>query len=224
MADRRGTRRSRARTWAAALAAPVLVVSGLTLALSGTGSGDTSTRRPVVSVEEPSVSPTPASAPNAPVDGGAASRPRRTPVAAAPDVVVVPALGVRAQVDPISVVDGALTPPDDPSRIGWWSAGARPGSTVGKAVLTGHTVNAGGGAFDDLETVAAGETVVVESVRGRLVYDVTSVRVLSRAELARENRSIFSQDGPHRLVLITCEDWDGVAYRSNVVIEAAPRA
>ena len=66
--------------------------------------------------------------------------------------------------------------------------------------------------------------VVVEATGGRVTYDVTSVRVLSREQLARENESIFRSAGPHRLVLITCEDWDGVAYRSNVVVEATPRA
>ena len=133
-------------------------------------------------------------------------------------------LGIRAPVDPIEVEAGALTPPSDPGRIGWWADGARPGARHGKAVLTGHTVNAGGGAFDDLETLEAGETVVVEATGGRVTYDVTSVRVLSREQLARENESIFRPAGPHRLVLITCEDWDGVAYRSNVVVEATPRA
>jgi hypothetical protein len=33
---------------------------------------------------------------------------------------------------------------------------------------------------------------------------------------------LFSQEAPGRLVLITCEDWDGTAYRSNVVVTAQP--
>ena len=33
---------------------------------------------------------------------------------------------------------------------------------------------------------------------------------------------IFSQSGTGRLVIISCEDWDGTAWRSNVVTIAAP--
>jgi hypothetical protein len=33
---------------------------------------------------------------------------------------------------------------------------------------------------------------------------------------------VFGRTGPPRLVLITCEDWDGTEYRSNVVVTAEP--
>ena len=33
---------------------------------------------------------------------------------------------------------------------------------------------------------------------------------------------LFSQRVPGRLVLITCEDWNGVEYLSNVVVTATP--
>ncbi len=225
MADRRDARRDRGRTWAAAIAAPVLVVSGLTLTVSGTGPGENPARRPAASSEVPSSSTTPSAVASLEPtsEPTPAPAPRRTVVHGSPRLVAVPVLGIRAPVDPIEVEAGALTPPSDPGRIGWWADGARPGARHGKAVLTGHTVNAGGGAFDDLETLEAGQTVVVEATGGRVTYDVTSVRVLSREQLAQENESIFRPAGPHRLVLITCEDWDGVAYRSNVVVEAAPR-
>jgi LPXTG-site transpeptidase (sortase) family protein len=117
---------------------------------------------------------------------------------------------------------GALTPPADPQRIGWWSEGAEPGADRGAAVLTGHTVHTGGGAFDDLERLAAGDDVVVRTARGRITYVVDSVRVLGRDQLARQSAKIFDQSGAARLVLITCEDWDGTAYRSNVVVTARP--
>ena len=221
MTDHRDARRNRGLTWAAAIAAPVLVVSGLTLAVSGTGPGDTPARGPAASIEVQSSSTTPSPVPSP--EPTLAPTSRRTVVGGTPQLVAVPVLGIRAPVDPIEVEAGALTPPSDPGRIGWWADGARPGARHGKAVLTGHTVNAGGGAFDDLETLETGQTVVVEASGGRVTYDVTSVRVLSREQLARENESIFRPAGPHRLVLITCEDWDGVAYRSNVVVEATPR-
>jgi hypothetical protein len=33
---------------------------------------------------------------------------------------------------------------------------------------------------------------------------------------------VFSQDVPGRLVLITCEDWNGSVYLSNTVVLADP--
>ena len=123
---------------------------------------------------------------------------------------------------PISTEGGVLTPPSDPLQVGWWSGGARPGSAHGAAVLTGHTVHTGGGALDDLDTLARGDRVQVRSGSTGLTYRVGSVEVLSRDELARRRVEIFGRSGPPRLVLITCEDWDGTAYRSNVVVTARP--
>jgi LPXTG-site transpeptidase (sortase) family protein len=139
-----------------------------------------------------------------------------------PEVLVVPALGVRATVTSIRTEDGALTPPSDPQQLGWWSGGERPGAAAGAAVVTGHTVHTGGGAFDDLETLAPGDRVLVRSASGDLAYRVASAEVLSRDELARRSADVFGRTGPPRLVLITCEDWDGTAYRSNVVVTAEP--
>lgn len=217
MASARHARRNRVTTWAAAIAAPLLVVVGLTMASWDAGSEDTPARRSATASNDPTPTTASLTGPS-PVPTA-----RRVVIEGRPEVVAVPALGIRAEVDPIAVEAGALNPPSDPGRIGWWADGARPGARHGKAVLTGHTVRAGGGALDDLETLATGEKVVIMSTGGRVTYEVISVRVLSREQLARQNRSIFAPDGPHRLVLITCEDWDGVAYRSNVVVEARPR-
>jgi LPXTG-site transpeptidase (sortase) family protein len=140
-----------------------------------------------------------------------------------PEAVVVPALAVEAPVSAIRLApDGALTPPADPQQVGWWSQGARPGASTGSAVLTGHTVHTGGGAFDDLEELVPGDEVVVRTGRGPLSYAVVSVRVLGRGELASRSAEVFEQSGAPRLVIITCEDWDGTAYLSNVVVTARP--
>jgi sortase (surface protein transpeptidase) len=64
--------------------------------------------------------------------------------------------------------------------------------------------------------------VLVRSGGVGLAYRVRSVEVLSRDELARRRAEVFGRTGAPRLVLITCEDWDGTAYRSNVVVTAEP--
>ena len=203
-------------------AAPALVVGGLFLAGDGLGTttpspgaGTPPAPPPAIRVVRPSASPSAATS-NGSSAAAAAERGVR------PQVVVVPALEVQAPVTPIIAEDGALTPPPDPQQVGWWSGGARPGSARGAAVVTGHTVHTGGGALDDLETLTRGDRVVVRSDSEELAYRVGSVEVLSRDALARRSVEIFGRTGPGRLVLITCEDWDGSAYTSNVVVTAEP--
>jgi LPXTG-site transpeptidase (sortase) family protein len=158
----------------------------------------------------------------APGPSAASRAPAAVTPALSPEVVVVPALGVEAPVSPIQTADGVLTPPSDPLQVGWWSGGARPGARQGAAVVTGHTVHTGGGAFDDLETLTPGDRVVVRSGADTLAYRVDTVEVMGRDELARRSGEVFGQSGPGRLVLITCEDWDGAGYRSNAVVTAQP--
>lgn len=203
-----------------AVVAPLLVAAGLVVARDSVATPEASSpTNPPQAVVARRGGPVPPTAPTvtSPSPPGGPARGVR------PDTVVVPSLGVRAPVSLIRTEDGALNPPADPLTVGWWSGGARPGSTIGAAVVTGHTVHTGGGAFDDLEQLEPGDDVVVLAAGGdRAAYDVTSVRVLSRAELARESADVFGRSGPGRLVLITCEDWDGTSYRSNVVVTAHP--
>jgi LPXTG-site transpeptidase (sortase) family protein len=140
----------------------------------------------------------------------------------APERLVVPALDIAAPVVPIAAPGGVLTPPSDPQTLGWWADGARPGAAQGSALVTGHTVHSGGGAMDDLEQLVTGDRVWMETDRGRIGYDVRRVSVLGKGELALRAEEIFDQEVPGRLVLITCEDWNGVEYLSNVVVTATP--
>jgi len=136
--------------------------------------------------------------------------------------VVIPTLQVRAPVVPIKAPNDTLVPPADPRQLGWWADGARPGAARGSALVTGHTVHTGGGALDNLEQLTRGQGVFVRTDRGRIVYEVERVRVYSKGRIARDAERIFSQESPGRLVLVTCEDWDGTRYLSNVVVVAGP--
>jgi hypothetical protein len=55
-----------------------------------------------------------------------------------------------------------------------------------------------------------------------LTYRVQSVDVLSKDQVARNPEEIFAQTGAGRLVVITCDDWDGKVWRSNIVTVAVP--
>jgi LPXTG-site transpeptidase (sortase) family protein len=137
-----------------------------------------------------------------------------------PQRISVPQLGVSARVVNISARKGMLTPPSDARMVGWWSAGAQPGAKRGSAVITGHTVHNGGGAFDDLDRLRKGDPVVVTTSRGQVRYRVTGVTTYRKRALATHAQEVFDQDVPGRLVLITCEDWNGEIYLSNVVVVA----
>lgn len=141
-----------------------------------------------------------------------------------PERIVIDRLGVDAPVVPIGTTDDTLIPPGDPMTLGWWRDGARTGDELGSALVTGHTVHTGGGALDDLEQLTPGDVVTVQTSAGRIRYDVRSVRVYSKGTIAQDAEELFSQESEGRLVLITCEDWDGVKYLSNVVVVALPFA
>jgi LPXTG-site transpeptidase (sortase) family protein len=147
---------------------------------------------------------------------------RVAPRPGVPRSVVIPALDLRAPVVGITADGRTLTPPSDPQKLGWWSPGARPGAARGSALITGHTVSAGGGALDDLEQVRVGDRVRVGTTRGNVEYAVRDVAIYRRASLARQAEKLFNQTGPARLVLVTCEDWNGEVYLSNVVVIAEP--
>ena len=148
--------------------------------------------------------------------------PRRHPAVGLPERVRIRALGIDVPVIGVGAPAGVLTPPDDPQVLGWWDDGARPGALRGAALVTGHTVSVGGGALDDLETLRLGAPVEVSTAKGRIRYRVTKIDIYRKASLARDAARLFSQTGPGRLVLITCEDWDGEKYLSNVVVHADP--
>jgi LPXTG-site transpeptidase (sortase) family protein len=141
-----------------------------------------------------------------------------------PTRISIPQLDVTAPVLAIDAVHAALTPPSDASKVGWWSGGAQPGSKRGSAVITGHTVHNGGGAFDNLGKLVPGSVVQVSTARGQLPYRVATVATDRKATLAQRAAQLFDQSVRGRLVLVTCEDWNGEVYLSNVVVVALPMA
>lgn len=220
------TERGESLRWLVALG---LVLAGVTVTLPWTARAvvDQEPERASRAVAVPQV-PTatePQSADAAPYDLApqvdiVSTSPRPRPAPGVPLRLIVPSLHVDAPVIPIGAPGGVLLPPSDPQTLGWWSAGARPGAASGGALITGHTVHTGGGAFDDLDTMKPGEVVRVRTPRGVLDYAVSQVTVYRKSTLARDAGRIFSQEVPGRLVLITCEDWNGSGYDSNAVVIA----
>jgi LPXTG-site transpeptidase (sortase) family protein len=139
-----------------------------------------------------------------------------------PRRILLPQIAVSARVIPIAAEGGSLMPPSNPRVVGWWSGGARPGARIGSAVLTAHTVHTGGGAFDDLDKLRVGAIVTVMTGTGRITYVATSVTNYPKGSLVKHAAELFDQSIHGRLVLVTCEDWNGEVYLSNAVVIAEP--
>lgn len=143
---------------------------------------------------------------------------------AQPLKLTVPSMGIAAPIVPVALSsDAVLDPPNDPVQVGWWDASALPGAQRGQTVITGHTVHTGGGAMDQIGEVKRDRVVNVVTEKGLMRYRVQRTVVLSRAQVAEQAPELFGQDRTGgRLVLITCTDWNGSYYESNVVVFGRP--
>ena len=139
-----------------------------------------------------------------------------------PQRLKIPSLGIDAPVLPIKADGLRLVPPSDPQTVGWWSDGALPGAERGTAILAGHTVSTGGGVFNDLDQIRPGQRVKILSDSHRLRLRVTSVNIYHKTVLAEHAAEIFDQNRQGRLALVSCDDWTGTDYLSNVVVIARP--
>jgi LPXTG-site transpeptidase (sortase) family protein len=203
-------------------AGPVRLIAGVVLAFVLVGCGSdtlkTSTASPAAT-EAPAATPT-ASAPAPTTDAPEAHSSMPDEKRGEPHALRIPRLRINAPIVPVKMQDRVLNPPKDPNIVGWWSEGAAPGDDIGSALVVGHTVNTGGGVFDDVDKLQPGDTVQIDNSGGRLNYRIDSVEVLPKDEVARQADTLFDQTVHGRLVLVSCEDWDGKVYRSNVIAVA----
>lgn len=139
----------------------------------------------------------------------------------------IPAIDVRAAVDPVGVqADGAMVVPKEVDRVGWYRYGPPPGAPAGSAVVAGHVDSRaqGRGAMFRLRELGVGDRVDVRLGDGRTVrYAVTGKQTLVKKRLPTEQ--LFTRDGAPRLVLVTCGGpfvKELSSYRDNVVVVAEP--
>ncbi|MGY1749668.1 class F sortase [Modestobacter sp. SYSU DS0511] len=143
--------------------------------------------------------------------------------APAPVRLRVPAIGVDSPLPAIGVDgDGALVPPTDSTRAGWFAAGPAPGQP-GPAVLAGHVDDRSGPAvFFRLEELTAGDEVLVDRADGSSVaFTVTRVAAYPKTDFA--TAEVYGPTADPQLRLITCGgefDRDRRSYTDNVVVYA----
>lgn len=136
----------------------------------------------------------------------------------------IAAIGVDTELDQIGVDGaGALVPPADFTRAGWFAAGRAPGE-VGPAVLAGHVDDHTGPAvFFRLEELVAGDRVAVTGSDGqRVEFTVTRVAAYPKDDFATDE--VYGPTTGPELRLITCGgtfDRTRRSYTDNVVVYAA---
>jgi hypothetical protein len=126
---------------------------------------------------------------------------------------------IRKEVTP----DAVLPIPRGLDDAAWW--GAKLGAEHGAALLSGHVNWAGEkGPFDELWSMRTGQEVsVVDAAGGHWLYRVTGIVTLHKEDLPARAPQLFGQDGPPRLVLVTCGgDYIGGTdgYRDNRIVSA----
>lgn len=144
------------------------------------------------------------------------------------DRLQVPSLYVDAPLEGHGVTpQGAMSLPQDLSRVGWLETTQPLGAAHGVTLLAGHvTWNGDAAALYYLGEARPGAAVRTWDARGRREdWVVTAVEVLDKEALPAH---LFTPDGPRRLVLVTCggelhqlpdRTW---TYESNIVVTAVP--
>jgi LPXTG-site transpeptidase (sortase) family protein len=140
-----------------------------------------------------------------------------------PVSIEVPSVKIKAPVVPIELEGDVLNPPADVKKVGWWQRSAQPGATDGQSLLTGHAVHTGGGVMNRLGDVKRGASVTIRSKDKSASFIVQRVFVWSKEDVAEHSEDLFEPDiHGRRLVLVTCADWDGTGWDSNVIVFAQP--
>ncbi|WP_258050114.1 class F sortase [Streptomyces finlayi] len=145
--------------------------------------------------------------------------------AAPPIRIRIPAIGLDQPLTGVRVQqDGRLGVPQDPSQIGWWSDGPRPGDP-GAAVVVGHVDSTTGpGAFHGLSTLRPGDKVTLaRDDRSSVTFTVQALRQYEKDTLP--DSKVYATTGPPALHLITCSgtyDRTRGEYRDNLVVYATP--
>ncbi len=146
----------------------------------------------------------------APSSNPSAQNDLRPPVSATASELTTPVAvtvdGHKAAIDAVATDSlGALYPPTDVARVGWWVDSALPGSGAGSVVITGHVDDArqGTGYAKRFSALKAGDRVELAGRDGATVaYRVTRTVSVSKGVLPTDDLNRL--DGPETLILVTC--------------------
>jgi hypothetical protein len=133
----------------------------------------------------------------------------------------VPAIGLRAQVEPLDAGPDGLSPPRI-DRLYWWRARGIPGPAATDTIfVTGHSVRdpTVTGVLERLQDVRPGGQIVIQTAEGRSTYTVDRAWTVPRVQIVEDDELFAAVPG--RLVLVGCYlRPDGLPQTDNVVVVA----
>jgi hypothetical protein len=148
----------------------------------------------------------------------------------APNRIEIPKIHANAPIVPVgTTADRELEIPLDPHVVGWWHYGAKPGATVGTAILAGHINYAGvTGSMAEIGKLDPGDLVYVFGKQNadnkhEVAFRVTGVRTYHKTHLPYQE--IFDQKSVGRIAIVTCGgpfDASTGNYLDNIVVFAVP--
>lgn len=147
-----------------------------------------------------------------------------------PNRIEIPKLKATAPIVKVgTTANRELEVPRDPKTVGWWQYGAKPGATVGTAILAGHINYAGvTGSMATIGKLNPGDEVDVFGTQNadhqhRVRFTVTGVRTYHKTRLPYGE--IFDQKSVGRIAIVTCGgpfDASTGNYLDNIVVFAVP--
>jgi LPXTG-site transpeptidase (sortase) family protein len=143
--------------------------------------------------------------------------------ASTPARLVIPAIGVNAQVEALGLdAQGRMATPSRSDRVGWYSPGATPGD-VGNAVIDGHLDWTDGPAvFWRVGRLKRGDELTVLRADGSQAKFVVQSSTTTPYDSSTD--ALFTRSGPPSLTLITCAGaWDRQrgTYLQRLVVHAS---
>ncbi len=141
--------------------------------------------------------------------------------ASIPTELSIESIGVKASIELVGVVNGAMGVPILPENVGWYDLGTRPGD-IGSAVFAGHVnwKDSPNAVFTNLKKIKIGDMITVTNSDGSIIY--FSVTKIKDYPLYADTNEVFSSDdGLAHVNLITCDGlWDALlkSHVSRLVI------
>ena len=158
------------------------------------------------------------------VDSGVAQPPFGAPapvLTGAPTRLRVAALGIDTPLESLHLAKGALTPPKNFARAGWYADGTVPGD-LGPAVIAGHVDSQRGPAvFYKLREIQIGDRI--EVFRGGKSVPFTVVSTAWYPKTKFPTQQVYGPTPDSQLRLITCGgvfDHRLRSYKDNLVVYA----
>ena len=141
---------------------------------------------------------------------------------AKPTSLRIPALGIDTSIVSLSLADGVMETPREPSIAGWYEGSPAPGE-LGPAVITAHyDWYDGPGLFYNLYQANLGDKIYVTRDDGsEAVFEVSAVEQHDREQIP--NEAIYGNIDHAGLRLITCAGYfqkDSMTYTDNLIVYA----